>query len=643
MFEQQKYREALAAFAEVYNQSQDENEREIIWGILDEAFYAPNKEELRANYERNLRALKQYPYFWGDEFPEYEQLAFQLFPMSDEFFYCYSKEKDRFTGEYDAATDGQMRYFFENTDELIKVENEDNLYNLNFLNDNVRASEDYAADNHIYLFYDTAEPLERLMMTCDLEPLLRQKKFVFLTGRENFSKYPVDFKTEFNIDYSQNVRKEIGLDDIKRIIFGWKTMNVAGTSFLAEIMDFHPDLITVPDCLLQMGFPVFFRNQFIGKSTNEAISFLRGLSDDDERKSWVMLLLRGKKDIGVEDIPTDNFFDALTDVLDGKPNPSPREWITAIYLAYSRCRGREFDGRTAPALFIYPHDDIFYLAGVARDQLDMYFDIVGDFPYHKIVTCVRDPITHAGSTIRFMTKTHKNAVDNNGKIQLDPFYCFAFGCFLPKDIFFIKQHPLFPYMRVVRFEDLKLNPEAAIGSLTEFLNIPHSPSLYKTTTCGVSNKGWSTSGELFEGFDPKPIFNEHSEYLSIFDKYRIEMALEQEYKAYGYKPMYYDGQEFTDNEKMKLMELPYHCETIETVVPPENLRAGREQGMEFIRFRLALKQFPLKISGIEGDIVTIPWLRPKEELLRVPLYANRVEADAARSDDQGRRSKEETS
>ena len=87
LFEEQKYREALAAFAEVYNQSQDKNEREAVWAILDEAFYAPNKEELRANYERNLQALKQYPYFWDKEFHEYEELSFQLFPVSDEYFY----------------------------------------------------------------------------------------------------------------------------------------------------------------------------------------------------------------------------------------------------------------------------------------------------------------------------------------------------------------------------------------------------------------------------------------------------------------------------------------------------------------------------------------------------------------------------
>lgn len=632
MLEKGDYEKAFLELLDIYGKCDNGDEKNTVLSIIGDVFYAPNEAALKANYEKNLELLNSYPFVWGTPLPSFEELPVTICPIDNGLYYFCGKEQSEEFCKYEPESGKYMRYFFENVEKQLQIYDEDNLYNLMFLNDNVRKSEDIAEDNHIYLMYSSAEPLERLMLVCELEAVLQQQKFVFLIGEENFAEYPVDFKTDFDIDYSQNTQKEIELDNIKRIIFGWKTMNVAGTSFLADIMDFHPDLLTVPDCLLQMGFPVRFREQLIGKSTNEAISFLRSLSDKDERKSWVLQLLSGDEDIGLKAIPTGRFFDVLTNVLKDTPNPTPKEWLTAIYLAFSRCRRREFNGRIIPALFVYPHDDLFYLAGLARDQLDMYFNIVLDFPYHKVVTCVRDPITHAGSTIQFMTKTHKDAVNENGEIQRDPFYCFAFGCFLPKDIFFITQHPLYPDMRVVRFEDLKLNPEATLSSLTEFLNIPLTPSLYKTTFCGVSNKGWSTSGELFEGFDPKPIFNEHNNYLSIFDKYRIELALAKEYEIYGYKPIYYDGQKFTDDEKMKIMELPYLCETMKTVVSPEDLRAGRIAGINFIKFRLEIKRFPFTMSGISGDIAPIPWLRPKEELLRVPLYTNRIEATAVRSE-----------
>ena len=87
LFEQQRYREALSAFAEIYNQSSDKNERDAVFNMLVDSFYAPNAAELEANYVKNLGVLKQYPYFWDKTFREYEDLPFCLFPASDEYFY----------------------------------------------------------------------------------------------------------------------------------------------------------------------------------------------------------------------------------------------------------------------------------------------------------------------------------------------------------------------------------------------------------------------------------------------------------------------------------------------------------------------------------------------------------------------------
>ena len=177
LFDQQKYREAFAAFVEIYGQSQEKDERNEIFEILYTAFYAPNVDELRGNYEKNLQVLKGYPYFWDKVFHKFDDLAFQLFPISDEIFYCYDKEKDCFYGEYDAKTRHQIRYFFKNLDEPLFVEDEDNFYNLNFLNDNVRASEDYAGDNHIYLFYTSIDLLRNYAKRSKLQiPAIKEKR-----------------------------------------------------------------------------------------------------------------------------------------------------------------------------------------------------------------------------------------------------------------------------------------------------------------------------------------------------------------------------------------------------------------------------------------------------------------------------------
>ncbi len=617
-----KLKDGFSELAEVF---ETESPDEELIEKLREVFLKPNFEQIQQNLLNNTKLLKEYPYIFTRNYKQPDQNRYILFPLDENLYYFYDKQEKKLH-PMEVNSDRETKYFFKDLDKPLFVENEFNEFNLKFLNDNVRDSCDFAGDNHIYLWFENVDLFSLLLYYCDLKSLLEGKKFVFLIDDER-EKYPIDFKSEFGIDYSNYAQKGIELDDIKRMVFGWKTMNEAGTTFLANIMDFHSDLITVPDCLLKMNFLVYFQEQLIGKRLNEAISSLRSLSDKNEKKSWIITLLKGKKEIGVKEITSTRFLDELSNVLNNKPMPTPKEWLTGIYLAYSRCRKREFNGRVAPALFVYPHDDIFYICGMAREQLDLYFSIVSEFKYHKIITLIRDPITHAGSTIRFMTKTHPNALNANGEIQLDPYYCFAFGCFLPKDIFFIKQHPLFPDMRVIRFEDLKLNPEAALSSLAEFLNIPLSSSLYSTTFCGVTTQDKNSNGEyLFNGFDTKPVYNEHKEYFSVFDKYRIEMVRSKEYEYYGYKPMYYDAQDFSYEDKISIMSIPFLFESMKTVISPDALKSGKAQGMNFIRYMLSIKQFPFRVSGINGDIVPIPWLKPKEELLRVPLYTNLAEA-----------------
>lgn len=629
LLDQRKDREALASFAKIYDQSQDQNERKTIFERLVEAYYAPNREKLRANYERNLEVLKQYPFFWGKTFREFEELPFQLFPASKEYFYCYSKEKDCFEGEYDAATDGQMRYFFENTNDLLKVENEDNFYNLNFLNDNVRASEDYAGDNHIYLFYDSTEPLERLMMTCDLGSVLQQKKFVFLVGEENKKRFPVDFKKEFGIDYDACQPKEMSVNDIKRIFFGWKIEGCSGTSFLADILDFHPDLLTVPDCVLN-SYAKLYADELQGKTLSETISFLKQLPDEDHRKSGIMRLVHSDIDCWTKHVPeatrkefervsAKEFLTVLESVLSEFPCPNAREWLIGIYLTFSICHRRKF-GRTIPALFFYPHDNMNYLAGDG-DIINFYLDLTASFPYRKVIAVVRSPVTQVGAALNLNTTIHPKARNAQGQLDRVIFYDLAYAIF-PKDFYFSLSHPLRDAIRVVRFEDLKLNPKATFAAMAEFLNIPVTGSMFHTTWCGLSTNGLSTEGTVFDGFDTAPVYKSYDQYLSVFDKYRIELLLQKLINAYGYQAKYYDGQQFSDDEVIKMMELPFLFESIKTAAPPERARFYREQGMQKIKSTLSIKEFPFSfnINGITEQFAPLPWLLPTEELLEQPLF-----------------------
>ncbi len=592
---------------------------------LCKCFFQPNITQMSENFIDNAKLLKEYPYIFTKDFAEPENNRYILFPLDEKLYYCYDKQRERLF-PMEVNSEMETKYFFKDLDDPLLVENEFNEFNLKFLNDNVRDSNDFAGDNHIYLWFENADLFSLLMYYIDLRPLFVREKFVVLIGEER-NKYPIDFKREFNIDYSELTPKEIELDDIKRFVFGWKMINEAGTSFLANIMDFHPNLLTIPDNRVT-GFPEFYRENLIGKTVQNAIRDLKNMSDKNEKKLFLVKMI--KNDCGegelknpekLNRITSVRILDKMLDLLKGKSVPTAKEWLSSIYLAFSLCRGRTFSGsRIAPAIFDYPHSDVYYIGNSDRQRLDFNFSIAFDFPYYRSIVIMRDPLTYSANVIRFMTTTHPDALNDKGEIQLDPFYCFAFAAFFPKDFYFPKQHPMYAFAAAIRLEDLKLNSKAALTALGEFLDIPVTESLFHTTWCGVERVDVDTLFNLISGFDPSTIYEAHTDTLSVFDKYRIEMALAPLYKAFGYEPLYYDGQDFTYEQKVSLMELPFLCESIKTVVPAQQKRESRQAGMNFVKIMLSITQFPFTISSVKGDCYPIKWLKPKEELLVAPIY-----------------------
>ena len=529
LFEQQRYREAIAAFAEVYDQSEDKNERETVFNILSEAFYDPNKAELRANYERNLQALKQYPYFFDKTFREYEELNFQLFPASDEFFYCYNKEKNCFEGEYDAATDGQMRYFFESSDKPLKAENEDNLYNLNFLNDNVRASEDYAGDNHIYLLYDTPGPLERLMMTCDLEPLLQQNKFVFLVGEENKKRYPVDFKKEFGIDYSALKPTPVRIEEIKRVcrwcahLYSGTLLSLGVLGSLNEVQsifgeDFHKGSEI-------NGQPIPFTKEF-----QDALANFNTVYTAEQISEMIM----SKK--YRFNLPDSNaFLNWLR-----QQRPAPHEYtVKELFCGYFlfQYEKRNLNPRIAPMLIFDPHIGAY-----------PYSELILSFPYHTALTSVREPIT---VFIRSQQDKVIGHEENSTKEWLASDYWFWQSI-----------HPdLLPHYYAFRFEDLKTKPEIVCRALCKHLNLPYDKIMLEADV-PFENQ---THG-VVRGFDTAPLKRDLSANLSEFDRMRLQMFYDPILRYYGYPTFPFEEHPLPENLVRELFKYPFRFEHVNSKI-----------------------------------------------------------------------------
>ncbi len=72
-----------------------------------------------------------------------------------------------------------------------------------------------------------------------------------------------------------------------------------------------------------------------------------------------------------------------------------------------------------------------------------------------------------------------------------------------------------------------------------------------------------------------------------------------------------------------MMELPFLCESIPTVLSQAQKMQSRDTGMSFMRAALSIKCIPFMVTGITGQFAPLRWLKPKTDRLREPLYTTR--------------------
>ncbi|OUP13517.1 hypothetical protein [Anaeromassilibacillus sp. An200] len=207
-----------------------------------QAFYLPNVAQIKKRYENNVQTLLKYPFLFRKDFPDFDSLSVQYFPFDDNGYIPFYKNENRF-GSYINVNDPVIdRYFFKNLDKPILASDVYSQYQLEYLNDNVRKSEWVGQENHIYLHYTNWCNFCNFLSCLNFKQLLPDKKIVFLF-EEEISRYPIDFKKEFGIDYSQYQVKPIGIREVNRLI--WHTQLAAhnGGDFFNEIFYDHPNLL----------------------------------------------------------------------------------------------------------------------------------------------------------------------------------------------------------------------------------------------------------------------------------------------------------------------------------------------------------------------------------------------------------------
>lgn len=110
---------------------------------------------------------------------------------------------------------------------------------------------------------------------------------------------------------------------------------------------------------------------------------------------------------------------------------------------------------------------------------------------------------------------------------------------------------------VFRFEDIKLNPREELLSLCEAWGIPWSETLMETTQYGKKAE-YDNGYKMVSDFDLQPVYNNYEEYLSEYDKLRINLICAPYQKKYGYP--YTEPSDFSRRELQEMFLKKFRSE-----------------------------------------------------------------------------------
>ncbi len=514
------YKISYTFFRELYNQGIFQ---ENILGIMNEAFYQPNLRVLKSRYERNCKYLSKYPYIFRRDFPKFEELPLRFYPYDDNGYTPYDVEKKEF-GDYINFKDTVIkRNFFHDLENPILAEDVTSQYELEYLRDNVRKSEDVARENHIYLHY-TSWPVFCSYLAClNWKPLLDSRKFVFLFENEK-SRYPIDFKEEFGIDYSQYTLQPVRISEINKLIWHTQLSTHNGGDFFNEIFDNHPNLLCLPSLMM------YDVEESVGK-IRTALAEVNGL-----REALQMF---------------ENWSPQVAEELYRMRDRTDKDILVAMYLdSETAGSGLDRSSRIVPAVFFQPHfhNIVYSLTVDQKNQAVLHSDsyetiqktpLLQGFKYIKTFTPMRRFTTSHGATVRFMCgMAEAEAAANESSEKKSVVSDAVSERILNRSFMMDPQDRLYHDSTVVRFEDGKMNPKATFSALAAFMDLPYTDSM---AYCSEGGKPLDYGGYISDGFDLAPLYKTYDNFVCDDERKFIEYFLRDAYEYFGYGFQYYDG------------------------------------------------------------------------------------------------------
>lgn len=517
------YKISYTCLCNLYNQG---HFREQVLSLMLGAFYEPNEKELRDRYERNCKLLKKYPYLFRKDFLPFDQLPVCLFPFDGNGYIPFYPDQQRFGTYINFKNPVVSRNFFRDLEKPILADDVYSQYELEYLYDNVRASEDIGRENHVYLHYTDWAAFCTHLQCLDFYKLLEKEKLVFLIEDE-VERYPIDFKSEYGIDYSRCPLKPVAIREVKRLIWHTQLSYHNGGDFFNEVFDAHPNLLVLPSVLMDA-------------LTNDVAEYEDRLNRAQSLRQALELFPEWGKPKRVEELYR-------------MKNRTPKDTMTAVFLENpDAVVGLDRASRIVPAVFLQPHFtkmptglSVNSEKGSAMLNMPTYEEIKNSplllgFKYIKTFSPMRRFTTSHGASVRFMWYSALEAQEREAKDPAAPKTIVNDAIFervFNRSFMADQEDRLFKDSVVVRFEDGKLNPEATFSALAAFLDVPYTDSM---TECTEGGKEAYVPGNA-KGFDPETVYRTYDEFINDDERYFIEYFLRDAYEFYGYDFHYYDG------------------------------------------------------------------------------------------------------
>lgn len=312
---------------------------------------------------------------------------------------------------------------------------------------------------------------------------------------------------------------------------------ISGTTLMHSLLDGHPQLLTLPGLHGREAYEIW--ENVSGNASRIAPQQYKLLIDHFINVSprWFNLKncphgldrLGPNKDYKLQ-IPQDFFQKKMHEYFPDKKFITRKDFIISLFYVFNDYHQRQI---AENSILVFP------IHSLPKNIVDL---VRLDFKKVKVLHMVREPIQNIGSLIKHVTFM---TPETNFTFKKGLLNC-AFSQVLMERSLHWSRYPIKTYgktpyyqdaenfeSRSINLEDVHLHSRRSMEKICKWLNISWDESLLKSEFMGHA---WHNRPESIEqqGLGTNTISQSHNQFLSKFDKWRLETLSLKERKYFGY-------------------------------------------------------------------------------------------------------------